>query len=93
MIPARIAGGCYCASAEGALLGVILSGERLLEGQSARLAGMWGYGVGEVHKAAVREAGRADQRAGKLGMEEEERKQREEEVADAWGLRASKRRG
>ena len=71
---------------------MILSGEWLLEGQSARLAGMWGYGVGEVHKAAVRDAERADQRAGKLSAEQEERKEREGEAADAWGLRVSQGR-
>ena len=52
-----------------------------------------GLGVGVGPPCSGRVSGAwTDQRAGKLGAEEEERKEREGEAADAWGLQVSQGR-
>jgi len=70
VIPARIPAVGYCASAEVALLGVIPSGEQLLEARGCSVAGRWGYGVEEVHGRGAR--ARLVQRAGRRGRREVE---------------------
>ena len=67
MIPAMIAAGGYRASAEVALLGVIPSGEQLLEGRGCSVAGRWGYGIEEVHGAGDARAERS--RASRRGAD------------------------
>ena len=63
--PGEDCGGWLLRDAEVALLGVIPSGEQLLEGRGCSVAGRWGYGVEEVHGQGVR--ARLVQRAGRRG--------------------------